>query len=76
MIKDKTDELWDVYTKDRELTGRTHQRPDDVWQMSFPSNRLENEWSAAHNYILPNDISYEYLLAESLLTDLIHQLPV
>lgn len=25
-IKDKTDELWDVYTKDRELTGRTHQR--------------------------------------------------
>ncbi len=26
IIKDKTDELWDVYTKDRELTGRTHQR--------------------------------------------------
>ena len=26
IIKDKTDELWDVYTRDRELTGRTHRR--------------------------------------------------
>lgn len=26
VIKDKTDELWDVYTKDRELTGRMHRR--------------------------------------------------
>ena len=26
VIKDKTDELWDVYTKDRVLTGRMHRR--------------------------------------------------
>lgn len=28
MIKEKTDEFWDVYNKDRERTGRTHRRGD------------------------------------------------
>lgn len=35
MIKDKTDELWDVYTKDRELTGRTHQRGTPLAQGDY-----------------------------------------